>query len=68
MEWTATSILSGIERTLVVPGLTEAAVARWKSGELIQNSMPDIDPEWREFVMTGITPDEWNNLIGEEGE
>ena len=66
MEWTATSILSGVTRTLTVPGLTPEAVKTWKSGVMIQDAMPDISPEWREFVMTGITPDEWGNLIGDE--
>jgi len=33
---------------------------QYYSGEgLIQQVFPELDPDDREFIMTGITPDEW---------
>lgn len=34
--------------------------------ELIQDIVPDISKEEREFLMTGITPDEWKNMFGDD--
>ena len=34
--------------------------------ELIQDVMPDLSPDQREFLMTGMTPLEWTNMFGEE--
>ena len=31
----------------------------WEGGELIQIALATIPQEMREFVMTGITPQEW---------
>ena len=46
--------------------VTDEQVERWECGELIQKAMPAISAEEREFIMTGITPDEWNSLFGGE--
>ena len=47
---------------------TEAQLAAWEGGEMIQNAMPNVSPEDREFVLTGITPTVWANMFGgEEG-
>ena len=38
-------------------------------GRLIQNIMPDLTPDEREFIMTGIMPDSWlgdGEMIGED--
>lgn len=39
----------------------------WRRGELIQVAMPELSADDREFIMTGITPEEWKAL-GEEVE
>lgn len=31
--------------------------------ELIQNIVPHLSPEDREFLITGITPEEWKELF-----
>jgi len=36
----------------------------WNSGTLIQNAMPNLSADDREFLMTGITPEEWDNAFG----
>lgn len=39
------------------------AYEEWKGGKLIQDAFPDLNDEQREFIMTGITPEEWNKLF-----
>ena len=33
---------------------------QWQNGGLIQDVMPHLTADEREFIMTGITPAEWN--------
>ena len=35
-------------------------------GDLIQNVMPNLTPDEREFIMTGILPDSWTNVFGKD--
>tara|TARA_R110002072_G_scaffold31462_2_gene96886 strand:+ start:937 stop:1107 length:171 start_codon:yes stop_codon:yes gene_type:complete len=35
---------------------------------LIQDAFPNLDKEQREFLLSGITPQEWNDTFGEEGD
>jgi hypothetical protein len=58
---TRQSLISGIMRTLEVP-VTEEQLEAWQSGTYIQDAMPELDPAQREFLMTGITADEWDEL------
>ena len=37
-------------------------------GRAIQNIVPHLSPDEREFIMTGITPDEWGDAFGEDDE
>lgn len=65
---TKTSPFTGNTHTLEIPCTVEQ-LERWKSGEgLIQNIMPDVPSELREFLMTGITPEEWDKFIGDVDE
>ena len=36
---------------------------RYLSKELIQDIVPNLSKEEREFLITGITPKEWNELF-----
>jgi hypothetical protein len=38
---------------------------RYESKELIQNIVPNLSMEEREFLITGITPKEWNELFNQ---
>ena len=67
MKITRRSKLTGTVRELEIP-CTPEQLADWESGTLIQNAMPDLLPHQREFVLTGITEDEWNSLMGNEKE
>ena len=43
-----------------------AALARYEAGALLQNAFPMLDAGEREFIKTGITPQEWDALFGSE--
>jgi len=32
---------------------------------LVQDAFPNLDKEQREFLISGITPDEWNKHLGD---
>ena len=48
--------------------ITEAQVYDWAKGASIQDAMPDLSSEGREFLMTGITQVEWDSLFSETEE
>jgi len=58
MKITKVSILSKIERSLELD-VTAEEIKAWKSGMLIQDAMPRLTTDEREFIMTGITAEEW---------
>lgn len=40
--------------------VTPEQLDAWKNGMLIQQAMPHLTPDEREFIMTGITAEEWD--------
>lgn len=58
------SPFSGNANRMDIP-VTLAQIEAWKGGELIQDAMPNLTADEREFLMTGITPEEWENTFGE---
>ena len=62
MEITRKSKLTGITRTQDIP-VTEDQLKDWQEGMLIQKAMPNLTAEQREFIMTGITDDEWQEML-----
>ena len=65
MQITRTSMISGNTNSMEIE-ITQEQIALWESGTLIQNAMPHLSADEREFVKTGMTPTEWNELFGEE--
>lgn len=61
---TRKSQMSGEEHTLDVP-CTPAQLAAWQAGTHIQDAMPQVSGPLREFLITGITPQEWIDMFGE---
>ena len=61
------SLISGKVHTLELP-ITEQQLFDYESGKLglIQNAFPHLDDDQREFIMTGITHEEWDELFKEE--
>lgn len=47
----------------VPPDVLSAALARFEAGAYIQDAAPELDASEREFVLTGITPAEWDKLF-----
>lgn len=43
--------------------VTVDEIRRWQHGTLIQDAMPNVSAEDREFIMTGITPEAWLQYI-----
>ena len=58
-------MFTGIESTLALD-FTAEQLAEWKNGALIQNAMPNLSAADREFVMTGVTDEEWHDEFGDE--
>ena len=65
MQITRTSMISGNTNTMEL-NVTLEQIAQWENGMNIQQAMPDLSAEEREFVKTGMTPTEWEELFGEE--
>ncbi len=57
----AVSALSG-EKHAMPLDIPEAQVYDWVNGASIQDAMPHLSPEDREFLMTGITAKEWDSI------
>ena len=64
-----------IERESILTGkvhlrevdVTQEQLNAWRgSGRLIQAAMPHLTEDDREFVLTGITPEEWTAFLGED--
>ena len=62
MKITKTSIQSGITRTLDLD-VTLDEYASWRGGQLIQNAMPRLNADEREFIKTGVTSEEWEEMF-----
>ena len=67
MKVKRTSIITGASRTMDID-VTLEQIADWESGTLIQNAMPHLSMAEREFIMTGITPEEWETTLTEKEE
>jgi hypothetical protein len=65
MQITKTSIFSGNTNTMEL-NVTQEQLTAWESGVNIQVAMPQLNADEREFIKTGVTPTEWNELFGEE--
>ena len=60
---TRRSQISGEVHTLEV-NCTPQQLAAWEVGMLIQDAMPDVEAPLREYVKSGITPQEWLETFG----
>ena len=68
MNITKVSDLTGIGHTRNVP-VDPFDYEEWKVGNdrrHVQDAFPHLSIDDREFLLTGITPEEWNEYIGEE--
>lgn len=65
MKITRTSMISGLTRTMEIQ-VSQEQLDAWEGGVLIQNAMPHLTDSEREFILSGITDDEWDSLYTEE--
>ena len=63
---TKRSICSGKINVMEIP-CTEKDIFRWKaSGEKNQDAFPRLTTDQREFLMTGCTPEEWDEIFDKD--
>ena len=65
MRVTRTSTYSDTINTQEID-VTHEQLDAWRSGVSIQVAMPKLSADEREFIMTGITSDEWTKLFPPE--
>lgn len=60
---TKKSLLTGISHMLDIP-CTQAQLDEWNNGKgpHIQDVMPNLSKDDREFILSGITKEEWNAI------
>ncbi len=63
MKVIRTSPFSGKTNVMEID-VTQEQLRSWQvDGVLIQNAMPHLTPDEREFIKTGITPEEWDSAF-----
>ena len=64
---TRVSPISGKVNSLDL-NITVEQLAEWQAGAYIQNAFPNLTPDEREFLKTGITAEEWGAMFAGEEE
>jgi hypothetical protein len=64
MKISKPSPLTGAIRHMEID-ITENQIKAWQSGTMIQEAMPNISDDEREFLLSGLTPEEWNEMFKE---
>lgn len=67
MKITRTSMFTGVTRTMDFP-ITPEQWTDFQNGALIQNAFPNLTANEREFIMTGVTAEEWDETFGKDDE
>lgn len=67
MKISRVSELTGVERTMEI-NVTPEQIEAWQDGELIQKVMPHLSDDEREFLISGITSEEWDSMFEEDWE
>ena len=66
LELKRRSSISGKMNTRMLP-ITQEQVNEWvDKGTLIQDAFPWLDNNEREFLLSGATEEEWDELFGED--
>ena len=64
MQITRRSQMTGVERTLDID-VTAEQIDAWQRGALIQDAMPHLSVDDREFIKTGVTAEEWDQAFSD---
>ena len=62
MKITRTNPLNGEVNTLNIE-VTDAQIAAYAAGALIQNAFPNLSVDDREFIKTGHTAESWEEMF-----
>ena len=62
---TRTSKWSGVTRSMELD-VTEQEFINWRNGELVQNAFPNLTASEREFIISGMTDEEWDEAFGSD--
>ena len=66
MEITMASAATGNVNTMTI-NVTEQQLAHYLNSRMcIQDALPHLAADERKFLMTGVTPAEWDELFGED--
>lgn len=57
-------MLTGKTNTFDLP-VTQEQIDKWKAGLPIQDAMPQLNVSQREFMITGITDEIWNEYVSD---
>ena len=63
---TRVSAFTGKENTRELDITSEQLKLYERGGVLIQRVFPNLSPSDREFIMTGITDEDWDAIFGDE--
>lgn len=64
MQITRRSMLTGVVRTREI-NITEQELEQWRLGKHIQWLCPHLSADDREFLISGSTPEEWDDAFPE---
>lgn len=59
------SIIDGKERVMDLP-VTIEQIEAYENGALAQRAFPNLTADQREFIISGIVPEEWDKIFGKE--
>ena len=65
---TRTSQATGITRTMDLPVNEQQMIIYATTSALVQDVFPQLDDNQREFIMTGITAEEWDEIYSDMAE
>ncbi len=59
------SILTGIVHIMDLPVTEDQMYEYLHGGVLLQHAFPHLTPDQREFILNGVTPEEWDEAFPE---
>lgn len=65
MEITRKDPMTGKWNTMDID-VTQQQLDAWRSGKLIQDAMPHLSPDERDFIMAGYAAESWGKIFSEE--
>ena len=64
MQITRKSFMTGITRTVDLD-VTQQQLDNYENGVLLQDAFPNLSPNEREYIKSGIVDNEWESFIDE---